>query len=338
MKTITLANAKITDVAREAGLSVATVSRVLNQQDIVSAASRQRVLEAIERLGYRPNLLAGHLRRKQTRTLGVVISDIMNPHFTEMVRAVEDAAYRSGYRVLLCNTDESSEKEADYLQLLSAERTGGVIASPSDPADSEFARLLDLGIPVVAIDRPLADERAHSVLSDNAGAAALATRHLLAAGHEVVGLVAGPEHRFTGRERTRGYLDAMREAGREPRLALGDFQIDGGRRATRELLDGPRPTALVVANNLMTIGALEVLNDSGVRLPQDMALVAIDDPFWATAVHPRLTTLAQPVEAMAEAAVTLLTQRDQDAEGGPRHETFQFELHVRDSCGTRQGR
>ncbi|MEW6637580.1 MAG: LacI family DNA-binding transcriptional regulator, partial [Actinomycetota bacterium] len=148
------------DVADRAGVSPATVSRVLNGAATVRPEYRERVLAAIEELGYRPNRLASNLRRRKAETIGVVVSDIENPHFTQMVRAVEDAAYRRGYRVLLCNTDEEPEKQRSYLEVLADERVLGVILSPSDPRGAEISRLLDLGIPVVTFDRTVEDPRA----------------------------------------------------------------------------------------------------------------------------------------------------------------------------------
>ena len=324
---------RIKDVARAAGVSVATVSRVLNAADKVNPATQERVLDAIRELGYRPNLLASNLRRQKTRTLGVVISDIENPHYTEMVRVVEDAAYAGGFRVLLCNTDGSAEKQRSYLRLLSDERTSGVVIAASDPDDPEIAHLLDLGIPVVAFDRPVADPRAHAVLSDNFAAGAAATRHLIDNGYTSIGLVGGPEHLFTGQQRNAGYLAAMEAGGLAPRVARGDFRIDGGRRAARELLTRDAGVdALVLANNLTSIGALEVIQEEGLRVPDDIALVALDDPFWTMVVTPRLTTLAQPVREMARAAAACVSEPQSE----PRRVVYDFELRVRQSCPRRK--
>ncbi len=154
-------------MAQRAGVSPATVSRVINESATVGPAKREVVIAAIEELGYRPNRLASNFRRRQTEMIGVVVSDIENPHFTQMVRAVEDAAYVRGHRVLLCNTDEESAKQRDYLGVLAAERVAGVILSPSDGRAPEIGELLDHGISLVAFDRRVEDRRADSVVVHN---------------------------------------------------------------------------------------------------------------------------------------------------------------------------
>jgi LacI family transcriptional regulator len=322
------------EVALKAGVSQATVSRVLNGSTSVRDAYRSRVLAAAAELQYRPNRLARNLRRRRADMIGVVVSDIENPHFTEMVRAVEDAAYRKGYRVLLCNTDESAEKQRDYLEVLAQERPLGVILSPTHPAGPEIAELLDEGIPVVAFDRVVDDPRADAVIAGNVAAANRATSHLLGGGHERIGFVAGPPEIETGAERRQGYEEAMRAAGLAPLGADGGFRIDGGRAATARLLGTrPAPTALVVANNLMTIGALKALREAGASVPSDVALVAIDDPFWAELTEPPLTTLAQPVRRMADQAMSLLLGRIGHRRRRSQRVILDFALRVRRSCG-----
>jgi DNA-binding LacI/PurR family transcriptional regulator len=326
------------EVALRAGVSQATVSRVLNDSAPVREAQRARVLTAVAELGYRPNRLARNLRRQRADMIGVVVSDIENPHFTEMVRAVEDAAYRKGYRVLLCNTDESADKQRAYLEVLAQERPLGVILAPTDPQGAEIGGLLNHGIPVVAFDRVVDDPRADAVIANNVDAARRATEHLVRGGHRRIGFVGGREDVETGAERLEGYRQALAAAGLEPRAAGGGFRIEGGEAATVRLLEhAERPTGLVVANNLMTIGALRALRAAGVAVPRDVALVAIDDPFWAELTEPPLTTLAQPVRRMANEAVRLLLARIGRARRrAPRRVVYEFELRVRRSCGLRE--
>ncbi|MGH2617416.1 MAG: LacI family DNA-binding transcriptional regulator [Thermomicrobiales bacterium] len=330
--------AKLKQVAERAGVSPATVSRVLSGAPSVTPPYRERVLRAAMELDYRPNRLASNLRRQKSATIGVVVSDIENPHFTEMVRTVEAAAFGRGFRVLLCNTDETVEKQRAYLEVLAEEQVAGVILVPSDPDGEGIARLLTMGVPLVAFDRMLADPRADAAIIANVGGARRATEYLLAAGHERIGFVGGRVDIQTGAERLAGYESAMAARGLRPRSAAGAFRIEGGLAATEALLseDGAI-TALVVANNLMTIGALRALRARGLRVPNDVGLVAIDDPFWAELVDPPLTTLAQLVQRMAESAVELLFER---ITGGDRNQTqtkclvFSFELRRRGSCGT----
>jgi LacI family transcriptional regulator len=327
---------RMKDVAERAGVSPATVSRVLNGAVSVRPEYRERVLRVIEEIGYRPNRLASNLRRQKAEMIGVLVSDIENPHFTQMVRAVEDASYGMGYRVLLCNTDETGEKQRSYLEMLAAERVLGVIISPSEPGGEEIAELLDLGIPVVAFDRPVKDPRADAVIVDNAGGTRMATEYLIRAGHERIGFVGGPVRVETGAARLAGYEAAMREAGLRSRSVDGAFRIERARVAVEEMLrQEPAITALIVANNLMTIGALRALRSLGVRVPEEVALVAIDDPFWAELVDPPLTTLAQPVREMAGSAVRLLMERIGGRRAEPGRLVFDFRLRVRGSCGTK---
>lgn len=324
------------DVAVRAAVSVATVSRVLNGNDTVGAEARERVHAAVAELGYRPNRLARNLRRQSTEIIGVVVSDIQNPHFTEMVRAAEDAAYGRGYRMLLCNTDETVDKQRAYLDMLAGERVSGVILVPSDPESEEISQLLDLGIPLVAFDRPVADPRADSIASDGEDAVRRATEHLLTAGHRGIAYLGGRTGLHTADSRRAGYETAMREAGLELREADGQFRMEEAITATDALLrDDGDVTGMVIANNLMAIGALKALAAHGRRVPDDIALVALDDPFWAELVQPPLTVLAQPVRAMADAAMRLLLERMEQRDGERRHEVFPFELRVRGSCGSR---
>ncbi len=322
--------ARIVDVARRAQVSPATVSRVFNGSRGVKALHRERVLRAIDELDYRPNLLARNLRRQKAGMIGVLVSDIENPHFTAMVRAVEDATYRRGYRVLLCNTDESAEKQRAYLEMLAAERALGVILAPSDPAGKEIETVLDLGIPIVAFDRPVDDPRADAVVADNLDAGHQATAYLLAAGHARIGFIGDPGVE-TCVARQAGYEGAMRAAGLPSRVTDGRSRIAGGAEATEELVRDEATTALVVANNLMAIGALRVLRARGLRVPDRMSMVAIDDPFWAAIVEPPLTVLAQPVRQMAERVVALLLERIETGRMDGRRDVFACDLIERAS-------
>lgn len=321
---------RIIDVARRAQVSPATVSRVFNGSRGVKALHRERVLRAIDELDYRPNLLARNLRRQKAGMIGVLVSDIENPHFAAMVRAVEDATYRLGYRVLLCNTDERAEKQRAYMAMLAAERALGVILAPSDPAGKEIETVLDLGIPVVAFDRAVDDPRADAVVADNLDAGRQAADYLRAAGHTRIGFI-GDAGVATCVARQTGYEGVMRAVGLPPRIADGRSRIAGGAGATEELVRDEAPTALVVANNLMTIGALRVLRARGLRVPDQMSVVAIDDPFWAEIVEPPLTVLAQPVRRMAERVVELLLERLESGRTEARRDVFACDLIERAS-------
>jgi LacI family transcriptional regulator len=322
----------IVEVAQHAAVSPSTVSRVVNNDPRVGEEYRTRVLEAVAELGYRPNRLARNLRKQHNTTIGVVVADIENPHFSEAIRAVEDAAFTEGYRVLVCSTDERSDKQDAYLHELADERVLGVIISPSDPRAPAIGHLLDVGIPIVAMDRRVHDPRADAVLPDNRRGAGAATELLIAAGHRDIAIVAGPTTVDAGTERLAGYELAMRAAGLSPRRVEGGFRIERAREVVAQLLTLPAPpTALLVSNNLMAIGTLQAARAAGLRIPDDLALVGIDDPVWAALIDPPLTTMAQPVRQMALDAMALLLERVTGRRTQPRRIVHPLELRLRAS-------
>jgi DNA-binding LacI/PurR family transcriptional regulator len=327
---------KMRDVAEKAGVSLTTVSRVLNGFPTVKSAYRERVLQAMAELEYQPNRLASNLRKKKAEMIGVVISSVEDAHFTHLVRAIEVNAYRQGYRVLLCNTDETIEKQRSYLEVLAAERVSGVMLSPTDPASPEITKILDLGIPLIAFDRTAADPRADSVTVNNIVALRQATEHLLALGHRKIAMIGGLTDLETGAQRQVGYETAMQAVQLVPCSINGHFTTRGGQEAIAALLSDPHPpTAVIVANNQMMIGVLHILRQRGVHVPDDLSLVLIDDPFWAELVEPPLTALAQPIQQMAESALQLLLERLQEQRQEARHLVFDFTLRIRSSCQAR---
>jgi DNA-binding LacI/PurR family transcriptional regulator len=328
----------IRDVATRAGVSPATASRALNGTATVSDHLRARVLEAAGALGYRPNNLARSLRRQRTDTIGVIVSDIANPHHSEAVRVMEDAASQAGWRLILCNTDERVDKQRSYLGLLADERVGAVILSAADSAGSGTDALLSLGIPVVAFDRVIDDPRVDAVTCDNQAGVEALTRHLIDLGHRRIGFVGGRPRVATGAERLEGYRTAMRTAGLRAMVEVGDFRADDAEVAARGLIGrAMRPTAIVVANNTMAVGTLRAVRDAGYTIPDDIALATVDDPVWAELVDPPLTALAQPVRAMAEAAVRLVLERVAGARREVVRLVLPMELRIRRSSGPLRG-
>lgn len=321
------------DVAAHAGVSPATVSRTLNGDARVAAQLRARVEASVEELGYRRNMLARSLRLRRLDAIGVMVSDIENPHFSEMVKIIEHQSSKAGYRVLVCGTNESRDKQRVYLRMLADERVAGVILSPTDPAGPEIGDLLDAGIPVVAFDREVSDPRVDTVIADNVSGSAAATNLLIDYGHSDIAFVGGGRGVETSIERLTGYKRAMRSAGLTARTAIGHFRIEGGRRAVAELLTAETPpTAVIVANNLMTLGAIKAAHDAKVRIPGNLSLVGIDNPYWSEFVNPPITSLAQPVAEMAREAIEmLLTRLDGDA-SLPRRSVHALDLVVRDSA------
>lgn len=325
----------IYDVATRAGVSPATVSRVLNGRTDVSPDLAGRVRQAVDDLGYRPNGVARNLRKRVTTVWGLIISDIGNPFFTALVRGVEDVAHQAGYSLVLCNSDEDLVKERRYVEIALDEQMAGVIVSAASEPDSDLSPLTDRGIPVVAVDRRLDRTDVDTVLVDNVRGARDATRHLIDIGCRRIACITGPSRTTTAAERLRGFRQALEDAGRglDPALVvLENFKEDGGRDGVRRLLElGEWPDGLFVANNLMTMGALEALEDAGARVPDDVALIGFDDLPWARHVRPRLSTVAQPTYDLGREAATLLAARIAGQGGAMRTVVLPPTIHVRES-------
>jgi len=326
--------ARIRDVAALASVSVATVSRVLNGDSRVNHELRERVLAATSQLDYRPNRLARNLRRQQMDVIGIVVPDIENPHFAKMVRVVEAIALGLGHRVLVCNTDEDADRQAACLQMLADERVSGIVLSPSG-LDGGIDHLRDLAIPVVTIERALRHGPTDAVTADNVAAVKAATRRLIDAGHASIAFVGSHPEANADNKRQLGYLTAIQEAGLAPILTGGQFLCDPAEVAVAALLRAKRPvSALVVANNLMALGAIRAIRRAGLRIPDDVALIAVDDPPWAELLDPPLTVLAQPIRAMATRAVEFVVRRLGGDQSPPVHDVFPLKLIVRRSCCT----
>jgi LacI family transcriptional regulator len=322
------------DVAKAAGVSTATVSRVLNKPGEVEQTLTERVLRAIQELNYRPNLVARGLRTQATSVVALIISDIENPFFTSVCRGVEDAASRAGYSVMVCNADEDLGKERDYIAMLAAQRVAGIIISPASAELTDISPLQERGIKVVALDRPL-PIATDSVRVDNRAGARAATHHLLASGARRVACITGTHGATTARERLSGYLEALAVAGVEPDPALqhfADFKEQGGYDAVVRVLElEDPPDAIFVANNRMTTGALHALADHGIAIPEEVSIVGFDELPWADVVTPSITTVRQPTYEMGTAAARMLIERIAGDDSAPRDIVFEPELNVRSS-------
>lgn len=324
----------IRDVAAAAGVSPATVSRVLNQRVEVGSDLRERVLAAVTELGYRPNGPARSLRKRATTVLGIIITDVQNPFFTSMVRGIEDAAQRVGYSVVLANSDEDQDKQQRYLEVAAAEQMAGVVLAPARQSSKGLDTVVGQGIPVVTVDRRLRGEQVDSVMVNNHKAAHDATKHLIERGRRRIGIVTGPLDTTTGARRLAGYKAALKEAGLpldEDLVAKADFRLEGGYEATRKLLRHASPDALFASNNLMTMGALQALAEDGVDIPSDIAVVGFDDLSWATALRPPLTAVRQPTYEIGQQATELLLQRIGGDVSPPRDIVLPANLIVRGS-------
>ncbi|MBX5449351.1 MAG: LacI family DNA-binding transcriptional regulator, partial [Thermogemmatispora sp.] len=312
--------ATIEDVAKRAGVSISTVSRVFNGTRFVNPVIAERVRAAAQELNYQPSRAARVLRGNRSRILGLLITNIQNPFFTALVRGVEDIAHERGYSVILCNSDEDPQKERQYIEVLCAERVAGAILVPTREHQPAISLFHKHRIPVVAVDRRVRDEDVDAVLVDNIRGAREAVLHLISNGYRRIGIITGPLSTTTGRERLEGYRRALEEAGLsyDSRLVrTGPFKESTGQIQTRELLalDEP-PEALFLGNNLIAIGALDVLQERGLRIPDDLALVSFDDTPWAHLKTVSLTTVAQPVYELGSTAALRLLQRLQTSSAG----------------------
>ena len=308
---------RIKDVAERAGVSAATVSRVLAGKPHVSAAVRARVLGAAQALHYRPNRIARSLRVQRSRVIGLVVSDIQNPFFNQVVRAVEDAALPHGFAVFLCNTDENSEREALYLELLFDEQVAGVILTPAHAEAEAYRTFLQIGIPLVVIDREVQGLGVDTVVSDNQEASRVAVSQLLGEGHTRIGAILSDLSISTGQQRFAGYRQALKGANImfQPELAVFGKPVEAeGYRLTQALLERPEPpTALFTGSKLLTLGALRYLFEHDLAIPETVALAAFDALEWLPNL-PKILSVTQPAYDIGQQAAELLLSRIRGAE------------------------
>ncbi|WP_346028975.1 LacI family DNA-binding transcriptional regulator [Arthrobacter citreus] len=296
-------------MARKAGVSAATASRVLSGHSATSEDARQAVREAAAELGFRPNAQARSLRKTSTQTIGLLLPDIRNPFFADLAHAVEQRASEFQYLTLFGNANESQEQQERYLDVMLSQRVDGLIAAPQGEASS-LTSLLAGEVPTVFVDRVVDGASVAGVTADNAGGITDAVRHLTELGHRRIGYIAGPQSTSTGRERLQAFRAAVAETGADDDVELvyfGDFQSASGAAGAGLLLDLPvPPTALLAADSLMSIGAVGVCNDRGLDIGADIAFVAYDDIEAFTLLNPALTVIAHDVHAMGRVAVDLL--------------------------------
>ena len=321
--------AKIKDVAAAAGVSPSTVSRVLCNGP-VSDKVRKRVEAAMAKLDYRPNLAARRLRSQHTDTIGLIVSDIRNPFFTAVSRAVEDEAYRNGMRVILCNTDENPDKEAMYLRLMQEERVTGVIFAPTRQLVSRLDQQA-LGFPVVMIDRVSDDAATDAVVLDNRRAASQLVGHLLQQGYRRIGGLFGNTSN-TGMERHAGFSEALQQAGLDAPARFVAPSVEAAEQAVQQWLAEPeRPQALLVSNGVLLLGAVRAIKSAGLQWPQDVALVGFDNEVWTDLLGDGLTVMEQPVNEIGRTAMTMLLKRLEEPERSQRIVVLQGRLVVRGS-------
>lgn len=328
----------IREVAKLAGVSLGTVSNVLNHPELVAPETRQRVQQAIDEIGFVRNGSARQLRVGTSRHIGLIVLDVANPFFTEVARGVEDLANKAGSIVILCNSDDSVEKENHYLHVLEEQRTQGVLITPVQNDASYLQRLRRRGIAVVLLDRPSRIKDLCSVAVDDVRGGELATTHLLEMGHKRIGFVHGPLSIRQIVDRRRGMMRAVKAAGLDPECVVIDITTraqsarEGEECVERLLGVGRKPTAVFCANDLLALGVMRGLIKRGIAIPADMALVGYDDVEFASVLATPLTSIRQPKYELGRTAVELLLDEAQNpASHQHKHIVYQPELIVRES-------
>jgi LacI family transcriptional regulator len=331
------------DVATRAGVSAMTVSRVINGRQGVDVETQRRVEEAIEALDYVPNRIARGLISQKTQTIGLIVPDVVNPFFSPVVRGAETTARKAGYRVLLCNSEGDLRLEREYVEDLVSHRVEGLLLAPANDSSRHCVfPLLRRNFPLVLLDRALPDLDCDLIVSDSASGARKLVEHLISLGHREIAHLTDADDTSTGRERLRGYREALETAGipyREDLVLRTTVDQIGGYRATQQVLDFDQlPTAIFTVNNMTVVGAMKALRERGMSVPQDMALVCFDDVEHLAVLSPFLTVIDQPAETFGSLGAQLLLERISGKAGlRSRRIVLQTDLIVRMSCGSKTG-
>jgi LacI family transcriptional regulator len=322
---------KISDVAKKAGVSSATVSRIINNLSGYSENTRKKVQQAINELGFKPNAVARGLVISKTHTIGVLMPSLSSRFSFKLLKGIEKVAHERGYSVIVCNTDRNGERTMEYLRILSEKRVDGILFI-SEWMEKEYGDyLMELKIPVALVATETEDFPFPSVKTDDYQASRGAVRYLIEQGHRKIGLITGrPEDKIAGYPRIRGYEDALTEAGIPSNplsISYGDFHYNSGIESMNELLDrSPGLTAVFCTSDEMALGALSALRSYGVKVPEEISIMGYDDTQDAEMAYPTLTTVHQPIEEMGERAMDLLLSRDKN-----ESVVFRYSICKRDS-------
>jgi len=326
------------EVAKLSGLSVATVSRVINNSAKVTPETYKKVSKAIKALDFKPSRIAQRLRVKdgQKKLIGLIVPDIQNPFYVDVVRGVEDMSYQNGFAIYMCNFAQDETKERLYLDLLKSEAVDGLILTPINEKDEQVTNLVRSGLPVVCVDRSLVDVEVDSVVVNNREGAYSAVELLINKGYKRIAYLGGLPNIPTTTQRQLGYTDAIIQNGielDENLILTGDSKHASGKMMAIKLLemDNP-PDALFTGNNLITLGALEVIHNKGLKIPDDIAIVGFDDMPWSISLNPPLTAVNQPGYEIGRRAADILFHRIAEPERENVQVVLQTRLVVRDSC------
>ncbi len=307
--------ATMKDIAKRTGLGLATISSYLNGGN-VREKNRIKIEEAIRELHFEVNEVARGLKTNRTKTIGIVIPELNNIFFAEIITEAEDILRSHGYATMICDCRSDTEREKEAVDFLYHRRVDGLIVMPTGTSDPGFQKFIRAGKPIVMIDRKMKDVCCDCILVDNEGAAEDAVNRLVRAGHRKIGMIAGPEDVYTARERQRGYEKALRENNavyEEGLMARGNYTIAGGAKAMRQLWENnPDMTAVFISNYEMTVGAMMEINDLGIRVPDELSVIGFDNVDFAKASVPRLSIVTQPTAQIAQEAADTLIEKLQE--------------------------
>ncbi len=325
----------IKDVAKKAGVSVATVSHVINDTRYVSELTKAKVKAAMEELNYQPNAVARSLRRKESMIIGLIIPDNTNPYFAEMAWSIEYASKNQGYSVILCNSDGDVNKESSYLDVLIKNQVDGIIIVAAGKSSVNFQKFLGRKTSIVMVDRDSPNVRTDSIQINNGMYGEIATEHLVALGHQKIACITGPRDVTPSFDRVDGYKKALSNNKiplKDAYIIRGDFRPHGGYLAGCKLLemDDP-PTAIFACNDLMAYGVMRAAVEKGINCPDDLSVVGFDDIYLSTYINPPLTTIKQPRIEMGEEAVFSLIQRLKNPDRLARNIILEADLVIRSS-------
>jgi LacI family transcriptional regulator len=342
MTDVCILNITIKDIAAEAGISYATVSRALNNKPGVKKDTRLKVLETAERLGYYPHAVARSLVTRQTRTIALVLPDITNPFFPEVARGVEEAATQAGYNVFLCNTNWDMQKELSFLELFQSRRIDGLILASSSHDSSIIDRFVRTNAALVILNSFDREFACHRVVSDNIRGGYMAGKHLIRLGHRRIGFIGGLSTARSTIDRYRGYQMAVEETGLKVINNLaryGSFTWESGHSNAMDLLSTQkRPTAIFAANDLMALGVMQAADELGLAIPGNLAVVGFDDIVFSSYPRVHLTTIAQPKQLIGETAAKIIIEELQFGRKQVKQNiVLEPELVVRKSCGFSKG-
>jgi LacI family repressor for deo operon, udp, cdd, tsx, nupC, and nupG len=301
----------IVDVAKLAGVSRSTVSRVLNNSPRVDQETRSRVFKAIEQLNYEPSVAARNLRKQETRMIAVLVPDISNPFFSRLLEGMEEVSIQHGYKIILCITGGDAGRELQYIRLIERKQVDGVILTALRNPLEVIKPYLQYG-PIVFANEYLDDDPLPSVSIDNVASSRMVTEHFIELGHRRIAFINGPEHIIICRDRRHGYVQALERAGipiDDQLVREGDYSMEGGFRCTEDLLKLPSPpTSIFAANDTMAVGVVKALQRQGLNIPEDVAVAGFDNNPYSTVVEPNVTTVDQPINEMGAQSVQLLLQ------------------------------